>query len=96
MCLSDLERDLSAQQHLFPDHAQMRAHIVTVINNHTRGLGPMMMGNLNDEASSRDAGSDEFMESEDGELYRSEIRNGKKVFTKPRHDSSKGSTKVGG
>ena len=56
----------------------------------------MMIGNLNDEASSRDAGSEEFMESEDGELYRLEIRNGKKVFTKSRHDSSKSSTKGGG
>ena len=35
------------------------------------------------------------MESEDGELYRLEIRNGKKVFTKPRHDSSKGNTEGG-
>ena len=33
----------TAQQHLFPDYAQMRAHIVTVINNRTRGLAPMMM-----------------------------------------------------
>ena len=81
---------------LVPDYAQMRAHIVTVINNRTRGLAPMMMGNLNDEASSRDAGSDEFVESKDGELYRLEIRSGKKVFTKPRHDSSKGNTKGGG
>ena len=96
MCPADLERELTAQQHLFPDYAQMRAHIVTVINNRTRGPAPMMIGNLNDEASSRDAGSEEFMESEDGELYRLEIRNGKKVFTKSRHDSSKSNTKGGG
>ena len=56
----------------------------------------MMMGNLNDEASNHDASRDEFVESEDGELYRLEIRDGKKVFTKPRHDSSKGNTKSGG
>ena len=56
----------------------------------------MMMGNLNDEASNRDAGRDEFLESEDGALYRLEIRNGKKVFTKSRHDSSKSNTKGGG
>ena len=49
------------------------------------------MGTLNEEAS-HDASSDEFVESEDGELYRLEIRNGKKVFTKPRHNSSKGNT----
>ena len=36
------------------------------------------------------------MESEDGELYRFDIRNGKKVFTKSRHDSSKSDTKGGG
>ena len=89
---TDLERELAAQQHLFPDYAQMRAHVVTVINNRSRGPAPMMMGNLNDEASIRDAGSDEFMESEDGELYRLDIRNGKKVFTKSRHDSSKSNT----
>ena len=29
----------------------------------------MMMGNLNEEASNHDAISDEFVESEDGELY---------------------------
>ena len=95
MCFTDLERELTAQQHLFRDYAQMRALIVTVNKNRTRGPAPMMMRNLNDEASSRDAGSDEFMESEDGELYRLEIRNGKKVFTKPRHDSTKSNTKGG-
>ena len=56
----------------------------------------MMMGNLSDKTSHCDASSDEFLESEDEELYRLEIRNGKKVFTKPRHDSSKGNTKGGG
>ena len=55
----------------------------------------MMMGNLNVEASNHDAGSDEFVESEDGELCRLEIRNGKKVFTKPRYDSREGNTEGG-
>ena len=96
LCPTDLERELTAQQHLFPDYAQMRAHIVTVIKSRTRGLAPMRTGNLNDEASNSDASSDEFVESEDGELSCLEIRNGKKVFTKPRHDSSKGNTKGGG
>ena len=36
------------------------------------------------------AGSDESVQSEAGELYRLEIRNGKKVFTKSRHEPSKG------
>ena len=55
VCPTDLEREFTAQQHLFPDYAQMRAHIVTVINNRTRGPGPMRMGNLNDWASNREA-----------------------------------------
>ena len=82
MCATDLEKELTAQQHLCPDYAQMKAHIVTVINSRTHGLAPMMMGNLSDEDSNHHANSDESVESEDGELYRLEIRNGKKVFTK--------------
>ena len=50
----------------------------------------MMMGNLSDEDSNHHANSDESVESEDGELYRLEIRNGKKVFIKSRLDPSKG------
>ena len=95
MCPTDLERELTAH-HLFPDHAQMRAHIVTVINSRTRDSAPMTMGNLNDEASHCDVSRDEFVESEDGEIYRLEIRHDKKNSTKPRHDSSKGNTKGGG
>ena len=68
----------------------MKAHIVTVLNSRTRGLAPMIMGNLSHEDSYLHAGSDESVESEDGELYRSEIRKGKKVFTKSRHEPSKG------
>ena len=49
----------------------------------------MMMGNLSDVVSSHDASSDELVEGEDGDLYRLEIRNGKKIFTKPWHDSIK-------
>ena len=69
MCPTSHERELTAQQHLFPDYAQMRAHIVTVLNSRTRDLAPMMMGNLFDEASNRDTSSGGFVESEDGELY---------------------------
>ena len=82
------ERELTAQQHLFPDCAQMRAHIVTVINSCTCGLAPMMMGNLSGEDSNHYASSDEPVESEDGELHRLEIRNRNKVFTKSRHEPS--------
>ena len=49
MCPTDLEKELTAQQQVFPDCAQMEAHIVTFINSRTRGLAPMMMGNLFDE-----------------------------------------------
>ena len=96
MCPTDLEIELTAQQHLFPDYAQMRAHIMTVINSRIRGPAPIMMGSLNDEASNDDASSYELVEGEDGELYRVETRNGKKVFTKPQYDSTKGNTKGGG
>ena len=43
MCLTDLEKELTAQKHLFPDYAQMKTHIVTVINSRTRGVAPMTM-----------------------------------------------------
>ena len=62
----------------FPDYAQMKARSVAVINSRTRGLAPMMMGNLSDEDSYFRAGSDESVESEDGELYRLEIRTARK------------------
>ena len=90
VCPIDLEKELTARQHLFPDYAQLKARIVTVINNRTRGVVPMTMGNLSDEDRNHHASSDESVESDDGELYRLEIRNGKKVFTKSRPDSSKG------
>ena len=66
----------------------MKARIVTFTNSRSRGLAPIMMGNLSDEDSYLHAGSDESVEGEDGELYRLEIRNGKKVFTKSRHEPS--------
>ena len=42
---------------------------MTVMNSHTGGLAPMMIGNLNEEDSNVDATSDEFLEGEDGELH---------------------------
>ena len=95
LCPVDFEKELTAQQHLFPDSAQLRAHIVTVVNSRTRGPAPIMMGSLSEKATNHDASRDEFIESEDGELYRLEIRNDKKVFTKPRHDSIKCDTEGG-
>ena len=73
----------------------MKARIVTGTNSRTRGPAPMMMGTLSDENSSHHASSDESVESEDGELYRLEIRNCKKVFTKSRHEPGKGKGKGG-
>ena len=43
LSMTDLEKELTAQQHLFPGCAQMKAHIVAVINSRTRGLAPKMM-----------------------------------------------------
>ena len=70
MCPTDLEKEFTAQQILFPDHAQTKARI---INSRSRGLAPMMMGNLSDEDSNH-----------------LKIWNGKKVFTKSRHEPSRG------
>ena len=56
MCSTDFEKELTAQQHLVADYAQMKACIVTVINSLTRGLAPMMMGNLSDEAAAGEYG----------------------------------------
>ena len=77
--VSHISRDLTAPQYLFPDCAQMRAQIVTVINSRARGPAPMMMGKLNEEAGNHDARSDEFTEGEVAELYRLETRDGKRV-----------------
>ena len=58
MCPTDVEKQLTAQQHLLTDYAQMWAHIMTVINSRSRGPAPRMMGNFdrrghsNDDASS--------------------------------------------
>ena len=73
----------------------MKAHNVTVINRRTRGVAPMM-GNFSDEDSNHHASSDESVESDDGELYRFEIINGKKVFTESRPDPNKGKRGVKG
>ena len=62
---TDLAKELTAKLQLIPDYAQMRAHIVRVIDSCTRGPSPMMIGNLNEEASNRDASCDEFVGSEE-------------------------------
>ena len=63
---------------------------MTVVNNRSRCVAPMMTGNLSDENSNLHAGSDEPVERENGELYCLETRNGKKVFNKSRHEPSNG------
>ena len=80
---TDLEKELTAQQPPHLDFAQMKARIVTVINGRTRGLAPMMMRNLSDEDSCHHAGMENCTAWTD-------IRNGKKVFPKSRHEPSKG------
>ena len=64
----------------------MKAHIVAVINSRTRGLAPVMVGNLSDEDSNHHASIDESMEGEDGELYRLETKNGSKTSGKGKID----------
>ena len=71
LCPTDLEKELTTQQHLFPDYAQMKAHVVTVINSRARGVPPMMVRTLSNEDSYLHAGSDESVESEDGERQES-------------------------
>ena len=51
---ADFEKELTAQKHLFPDSAQMMAHVVTVINSQTCGPASMKIGNMNEEASNHD------------------------------------------
>ena len=58
MCPVDLAKGLTAQKHLFPEYAQMRAHIVTIINSRTRSHVSLMMGSWNEEASNCNAGSE--------------------------------------
>ena len=43
-CVSQILKELTSQQHLFPDYTQMRAHILTVIKSRAHGPAPMMMG----------------------------------------------------
>ena len=78
LCPTDLEKELTAQEHLFSDHAQMRALIVTVINSRS-----------NDDGNFERRGQQSRCRwgSEAGELYRLGVRNGKKVFTKPLYDA---------
>ena len=63
---------------------------MTVTNSRTRGRAPEMMGHLSEDVSNHDVRSHEVIEVEDGEMYHLEKRNGRKVFTKPRHDMGKG------
>ena len=68
-----------------PGFQQVRAHIETVINTRTRGAAPMAVGNLDSEVGDSDAGRDEVMESEDGQLYRLEIKNRRRILTMSSH-----------
>ena len=82
-CPTDFQTELTAQQHLSPDYAQILAHIVTVICSRARGLAPVVLESWIEGGGNCNASHEEFVESEDGEVYRLEVGNGKKVFTKP-------------
>ena len=69
------------------------AYIVTVINTRTRGAAPKAVENWNSEVGDSGPGSDEAMESEDGQLYRLEIKNRTRILAK---SQGKGSHKGGG
>ena len=88
-----MAKESTAQQHLFLDFEQVRAHIVTVINTRTRGLLRWLWDIWNSKVGDRAAGSDEVMESEDRQLYRLEIKNRKRILTL---SQGRGSHKGGG
>ena len=91
-----LAKESTAQQHLFLDFEQVRAHIVTVINTRTRGLLRWLWDIWNSKVGDRGAGSDEVMESEDRQLYRLEIKNRKRILTTSQgRGSHKGGCKEG-
>ena len=74
MCSTDLEKESTAQHHMFLDFAQVKAHIVTVINSRTRGLSPMMMVNLSDEDSYLHAGVANGCKIDGSWYHRSRLR----------------------
>ena len=61
--LTDHEKVLIAQQHLFPDYAQVLAHSATVIYNHTRDPAPLIREVLANGSSDYNASHDECVES---------------------------------
>ena len=64
-----------------PGFEEVRARIFRVINTRTRVPAPTAVGHLNSEVGDSDSGSDEVMESEDGQRYRLEIKNRKRILT---------------
>ena len=84
-CHTDFQTVLTAQQYLCPDYAEILAHIVTVICSRARGPAPVMMESWSEGGGNCDASHEEFVKSEDGEVYRLEVGNSKKVFTKPEY-----------
>ena len=80
-CPTDFQTELTAQQHLCPDYAE----IVPVICSRARGLALVVLDSWNEGGGNCNASHEEFVESEDGEVYRLEVGNSKKVFTKPEY-----------
>lgn len=79
MCSPGLERELTVQQHTFPEYGQMRAHAVTVINARARGLALLMVENLNFDVRDNDARGDEFTDGDHGVLCRMNVKSGREA-----------------
>ena len=82
MCPTDLEKELTAHQHMFLDYAQMRAHRDSHQQSHS---WPCSNDDGKFEGSNNDAKSDELVEGEDGELYCLEIWKKSKKHRKTCH-----------
>ena len=70
----------------------MKDHILTVISNRTPGVAPMIIGSVDEDFIARYVGGAprtsgaveevELLESTDGELFRLEMKGGKRILTK--------------
>ena len=71
----------------------MRAQIVAVLSSRACYLAPIMVGNMNDDASHTDVQGDEIMEGDEVDVYRMEVTNGRKSLPNPSVISGKGDPK---
>ena len=63
-CPTDFQTELTAQQHLSPDYAQILAHIFTVICSRARGLAPVVLESWNEGVGNCNASHEEIVERE--------------------------------